>query len=44
MCYIFFSHVTSNFLILKNCREMESFNIISYFSVALDAEFHVIHI
>ena len=28
----------------KNREEMDNFNIISYFSMALNAEFHVIHI
>ena len=36
--------MTSNYLILKKWRETDSFNIISYFSVALNVEFNIIHI
>ena len=39
-----FSSVTSNCPILKNFREMDSFNIVSYFYVALTTEIRVIHI
>ena len=39
-----FSYVTSNYPILKKWREMDSFNTISYFSVALIGEIPGIHI